>query len=414
MIALLELNHEVTPFKIREQLSSEIESIRTEVRLRFKSKCFILATCHRITIMGIDLGKAEIFTLLANYAPMLDVSHFLELKGQGALSHFMEISAGLHSKTVGEHEILGQIRRAYRSSTSLCPELHQLVKAAIHAGKRVRTETYIGRHATSLSSITIEKIIAHFPSCGAVKVLVLGTGDMAILVLNRLKSLPIGSITIASRNPSRAQSLASLFNQEGCATEEALGNLEQYDIIIGATHTHAPLITRSNLESTQRTRLLIDLGMPRNIDQQIADFEDIILYDLDNIQKNVEKHQKLRAKEVTEVYQILNEEQERFLKWLEFRVYVPEVIVLKKELQELKALTFETLEIEPSRTAKELNQAKYQIQGMIQAHFSLIISVLKSGISDQRIIDGYKAEILSDLAKSLKQVLNVSTNHSLA
>ena len=154
--------------------------------------------------------------------------------------------------------------------------------------------------------------------------------------------------------------------------------------------------------------------MPRNIDQQIADFEDIILYDLDNIQKNVEKHQKLRAKEVTEVYQILNEEQERFLKWLEFRVYVPEVIVLKKELQELKARTFETLEIEPSRTAKELNQAKYQIQGMIQAHFSLIISVLKSGISDQRIIDGYKAEILSDLAKSLKQVLNVSTNHSLA
>jgi len=405
MIELLELNHEVTPLKIREQISCEIGSIREKIEELFPTKCFVLATCHRITIIGFKIKKEEIIAILQKYDAQLQIAHLLDLKQEVALNHFLAVSAGLHSKTVGEHEILGQIRRAYESSVPLCPELHHLLKVVIHAGKRVRTETFIGRHATSLSSITADKIVEHFPDHRSTRILVLGTGNMAQLVLKRLRYLECKEVAIASKSLSRARELAIQSNHFAISVEEALHNLAKYDVVIGATHTQEPIVTASDVASLQKLRLFIDLGMPRNIDPSLTQMNQVTLLDLENMQKYSEEHQKLRFREVTEVYKILNEEQQNYFNWLSFREYVPQIVALKKELTILKQRVVARIKQGETLENGERSKAIYEIQGKIQSHFSLIISVFKSGINDQRIIDSYKAEILSDLHLCLRPFL---------
>lgn len=397
MIRLLECNYEITPLSVRERMSSNIQEIKKALQLRFPGKVFVLGTCQRITILGSNVSEQEIFEELKHLASDIKRDHIVLLKDQEAIKHFFATASGLHSKTIGEHEILGQVRNAYMDQKELEAELHELLKRAIYTGKRARTETFIGKHATSLASITIHKIMNHFPVTANAKVLLLGTGNMAKLVLNRLKYLPLGSLDIASTNLDRAVSLANLPNHEGVSTKDALNKVDQYDIIIGATSAQEPLLKKVS----PRRQLLIDLGMPRNFDGSLGKKGNITLLDLDDLEKSVVHHKNKRVQEIADVYHIINEELVTMSRWLAFRKFVPQITRLKAEQHWLERCIQDQVEASDQMSAIHKAQMRYKARGVIQEHYALILTIYKSEIDDEALIEKYVAEILEELDQKL-------------
>ncbi len=397
MIRLFEFNYEITPLSVRERISSNIQEIREALQNRFPREVFVLGTCQRITILASSVSERDILQELKAFAPKVDKVHMVFLNGQEAIKHFFATSSGLHSKTIGEHEVLGQVRNAYVDQKDLSAELHELVKRAIYTGKRARTETFIGKHATSLASITISRITEHFPDTSNAKILLLGTGNMAKLVLNRLKYLQVGSLDIASRSVDRAETLASHPHHHAVSVTKALSNVGQYDIVIGATSTQEPILTHL----PNGKKLLIDLGMPRNFDWHLSKQEDIILLDLDDLERSVIHHKKKRVQEITDVYHIINEEQAEYSRWLAFRKFVPKIIQLKAEQHLLEHNIAARIQAHDGLNNFLRARMIYKARGVIQEHYALIITIYKSEIDDEVLMESYVREMLVELDQKL-------------
>src|ERR1044071_3381223 len=286
----LGLNHTTTPVHLRESLAFEEEQIRAALS-RFAcghiasslSELIVISTCNRIEIYAASsqwtFAELEAFLADARGTALHELRPYLyHFRDVDAAGHLFDVAEGLASLVIGEPQILGQITRALelaRGQNTAGPLLNRLFQAAIHAGKRARTETAISRNPASVSSLAAsvaEKILGHIKTASVV---VLGAGEMAELTVEALRKRGVEKILVINRTLERAQNLAELWGAASATFEFLQGSLCEADILIsstGAPHivVDVKMVSQAMQARAERALVLIDIAVPRDIDPDAA------------------------------------------------------------------------------------------------------------------------------------------------
>ena len=314
----------------------------------------LLSTCNRFELYWYGPGDGEAwFRALAggrSPAPQLSMED-----GLAAVRHLFRVSAGLDSQIIGETEILGQVRRAYdaaRAAGTTTPEMDLIFSAALNGGRRVRRETVLGRHPHSVSSAAVDLAFEELGhSVG--KALVLGAGEAAEGVLRALHERGQAQVTLLSRHLDRAAVLATAWGAEAGSWEELDGHLASSDLVLVATASARPVLTASQLAgaadgTNERKLIVIDLGVPRNVEPSARVLPGIELLDLDDLQQRCCPAAGTASAELAEAEGILEEELVRLGLSLRGRVAAP-------RLAELHALSQQMAEQESAWALAQLH-----------------------------------------------------------
>jgi glutamyl-tRNA reductase len=334
-IVLIGLNHKTAPVELRERVSfSADQAQRAAEELRSRgvlSETLVLSTCNRSELYGVppeaspDSASAmELFLATFHHIdPSMLTSSLYRRRDHDAVRHLFRVASGLDSMLLGEAEILGQVREAYRIALDLGatgPVLNRMFQNALEVGKRVRTETEIGKKPVSVAFAGVKLAERIFGSLKEHSALILGAGATGEQVMDHLRDRGIANLRVANRSRERARELA-LRAGAGVVEWESLNtSLAWPDMIVSSVSTLEPVLTRAMLERamaerSNRSLLLVDLGMPRNIEPSAGDLYNVYLYDMDHLTEIVEQNKKARQDEVPHAEAIVEEQVEKFQKW---------------------------------------------------------------------------------------------------
>lgn len=347
----IELSHRFAPIEVREQLAFNQEQTQEALQELGKhyEEVFIITTCNRLSIYAFGDSYLELERYLeqfGNYSQYLSILPDTRIAAQNLFS----TAAGLESQAIGEHQIVGQIRDALdlaRENKTIGPILDELIRTAINVGKRARLETNIGKHSASLATVGFELINQHNYELEDCSLLVVGTGNMANLVTTVLDRSKIKSLLVASHDLDRAEKMANEWNGKAIDVKKLPTVLHEVDIIIGGTQGEVNLLSEKEIEnskctraqfamSTQRPKLLIDFGLPRNFNPVLKTFDNVHLYDLDDIKKMTFDSLMKRYDEIPQVKEILKEELDKFTKTFYHRKASPVLEAFWNNLNDTK------------------------------------------------------------------------------
>ena len=351
-LLLCGVNHKTAPVALREKLACLIPDVgvayadlKTWPAL---SETLLYNTCNRVELMCVTEAPEDAAALVLKFfarhpeiVPADLEASFYAHRDAEAVQHFFRVAASLDSMVVGEPQILGQMKAAYRQAAdyqSTGPILNRLVHKAFSVAKRVRCETGIGDHAVSVSyaAVTLAKKI--FGDLAGKNVLLLGAGEMAELALEHLKGHGVAKITVANRTLARGVELARRFGGEAVSLEETQDQLLTADILISSTGAGDILITRDQVKGVMRRRkqrplFLIDIAVPRDLDPAINDLDNIYLYNIDDLKEVVEYNWERRRHEAGKAERLVAAETLKFLHWLETLEVYPTIIALKDKAE---------------------------------------------------------------------------------
>jgi len=345
-IVLLGVNHKTTPLAVREKLalsSGYEEPLRALRELEELRECFLLSTCNRVEVLftctQVERAKDRVLTLLFGQtitAEELD-RHVYRYVNSDAVEHLFLVAASLDSMIVGEAQILGQLKEAYRHATKAgCSGfiLNKLLHKSFSVAKRVRTETRIGAHAVSISYAAVELARKIFGDLTGKKVLLVGAGEMAELAAEHLVGQGVAEVVVANRTLQRAVNLARCYNGRAVSLEELLDQLQQVDIIISSTGAPDLILHKEDVRPVMRERrnrplFFIDIAVPRDLDPGINELDNVYLYDIDDLHNVVELNKSERDKEAIKAQRIIAEEKLKFGKWLANMESTPTIVQLR-------------------------------------------------------------------------------------
>jgi glutamyl-tRNA reductase len=351
-LLLFGVNHQTAPVALREKLAGLIPDmgaaynhVQTWPEI---TESLMYATCNRVEFLCVteDAERAadrvrEFFGRHPEIVPAdLEKSFYLR-RDREAVQHLFRVAASLDSMVVGEPQILGQVKQAYREATehrATGPILNRLVHKTFSVAKRVRAETGIGDHAVSVSfaAVTLAKKI--FGDLAGKHVLLLGAGEMAELALEHLKAQGVADITVANRTLERGVQLARRFGGEAISLEEVQDQLLIADILISSTGAGDVLVTRDQVKPVMRRRkqrplFLIDIAVPRDLDPEINDLDNVYLYNIDDLKEVVELNWERRRHEAVKAERLVAAETLKFVHWLETLEVYPTIIALKDKAE---------------------------------------------------------------------------------
>jgi glutamyl-tRNA reductase len=351
-LLLCGVNHKTAPVALREKLVCLIPDVGVAYAdLKAWSEItesLLYNTCNRVELMCVTEAPEdaaakirEFFGRHPEIAPADLEASFYAHRNQEAVQHFFRVTASLDSMVVGEPQILGQMKAAYREATeyqSTGPILNRLVHKAFSVAKRVRCETGIGDHAVSVSYAAVSLAKKIFGDLAGKNVLLLGAGEMAELALEHLKGHGVAKITVANRTLSRGVELARRFGGEAVSLEETLDQLLTADILISSTGAGAVRITRDHVKGVMRRRkqrplFLIDIAVPRDLDPAINDLDNVYLYNIDDLKEVVELNWERRRHEAGKAERLVAAETLKFFHWLETLEVYPTIIALKDKAE---------------------------------------------------------------------------------
>lgn len=356
------INHRTAPIFIRDKLSKKTSEIKENlIELTKKDlfkEFFILSTCNRFEIYLYSEKEAgarakvkkHIFDLLnkvlqGHFKYEIDnLSDYLyQYNDLKAVDHFYRVASGLDSLVKGEDQILAQIKKQYRSykeENLTASYLNQLCLEAIKVGKLVRTKTKINERAVSVSYAAVELARDIFGSLDGEKVMILGAGKTAELTLKNLVSYGVEGILVANRTYSNGLKLASKYGGEVIHWEEFKEKVAEVDIIIASTGApHTVLHKEDLLDAVAKKHgpmFLIDIAMPRDIDQSVEELAGLHLYNIDDLKRVIDKNMDLRENEVEKAEAIIEDEKYNFQRWLRERRCVPLIKEMRKDAQTIK------------------------------------------------------------------------------
>jgi glutamyl-tRNA reductase len=334
-IAVVGLSHKTAPVEVREKLSiptpQTAEAIAQLTSYPHIEEVAILSTCNRLEILIVtqqtEQGVLEVTQFLAEYGKVAlsDLrEHLFILLHQDAVMHLMRVAAGLDSLVLGEGQILSQVKHAHKlgqQHKGVSRILNQLLKQAISAGKRVRTETSIGTGAVSISSAAAELAKMKVPNLDACRISILGAGKMARLLVQHLLSKDSCQITILNRTIQRADELAAQFNGAGIQTGTLDAMMETVcnsDVVFTCTSATEPILDRAKLEphlDSSQVLMLFDISVPRNVHRDVNDLDHVQAFNVDDLKAVVAQNQESRRKMAMEAEALLEEEVEAFIDW---------------------------------------------------------------------------------------------------
>jgi glutamyl-tRNA reductase len=312
----------------------------------------ILSTCNRTevywsgTASGSDLSQ----WLERHHGNDLDLAASLYIHQESrAIEHAFSVASGLDSMVLGEVQILGQLKDAYRiaqESGSTGPILNKLFQAAFSAAKRVRTETRIGANAVSLASATVSLARRVYEDLSAHNALLVGAGDMNALTARHFMSAGIKRMVIANRTLSRAQTLAAELNAHAVPLSDLEQELAAADIVISCTASLEPLISKRAVEAAIRARrrrpiFMVDMAVPRDIDPQVAELEDVYLFSIDDLQQLVDENIQQREVAAGGARLLITEEVARFLAESRAQDAGPAIRALRQQADGIRQQTVE-------------------------------------------------------------------------
>lgn len=428
-ILCLGLNHTTAPVHLREQIAFSEEQIRAALsrvscgNLKTAGvEMVIISTCNRIEIYAassrISFAELDAFFLDVRGVPANEIQpHLYRLANAEAVRHLMNVAGGLDSLVLGEPQILGQVTRALelaRGVGAAGPLLTRLFQAAIYAGKRVRTETAISRNAASVSSLAAGLCERSVSDLRTAQVVILGAGEMAELAVEALRKRGAQRLLVINRTLEHAHALADRWQADADTFENLGAALVRADILIsstGAPHTiiHPQSVAAAMQQRLERALLLIDIAVPRDIDPDVAQIPNLRLYDIDNLNANLEQSLAERAAEVPLVEAILAEEEARFLDFLRSLDMLPLITDLRQQAESIRQAELEkTLRRLPDLTEAE----RARIDALTQA---LVKKLLESPTNHLRAeAASSRAPEIASLTRSLFNLQTRQTLHNFS
>jgi glutamyl-tRNA reductase len=386
-ILSLGLNHTSSPVHLRERLAFNEDQIRASLSRLFcghpttsLAELIILSTCNRIEIYAasnqLTYHELEAFLADARGLPVRELHPYLyRFSDLEAARHLFDVAAGLDSLVIGEPQILGQITRALelaRGQNAAGSTLNRLFQAAIHAGKRARTETAISRNPSSVSSLAAsvaEKTLGHIQTAGVV---VLGAGEMAELTVEALRKRGVEKIQVVNRTLERAHALADRWGAQAATFESLYESLCAADILISSTGAPHLVVPAQMVEAAMRARpgralVLIDIAVPRDIDPDAAKIPHVKLFDIDGLNAQLEDSLTRRLDEVPHVRQILAEELFEFEEYLKSSEMLPIIADIRQRAEAIRTAELEkSLRRMPDLTDAERERIEVLTQAIVK------------------------------------------------
>jgi glutamyl-tRNA reductase len=325
---ILGLNHKTAPVALREKVAFSEDRLAAALRtLRQENgvaEVVILSTCNRTELYWSGNASPEDISqwLERHHGNNSNLTASLYVHQERlAVEHAFSVASGLDSMVLGEAQILGQLKDAYRiaqETGSTGPSLNKLFQAAFSAAKRVRSETQIGANAVSLASASVSLARRIYADLSAHSALMIGAGEMIGLTARHFASAGVKRMVIANRTLSRAQTIAA--DIKGYAVDlSALGKeLAEADIVVSCTASTVPIVTEAAAAAAVRTRrhrpiLMVDLAVPRDIDPAVANLGDVYLFSIDDLQQLIDENRQRREVAAVDARTLLEEEVARFL-----------------------------------------------------------------------------------------------------
>lgn len=330
---LFGLNHNTAPVEVRERIAFGEDDCLTALPLLADgstiNEALILSTCNRVEIL-IESTASEWevekrigdFLFSIHSTPFEEIApHLYRLNDEAVALHLFRVASSLDSMILGETQIQGQVRQAYKLAAEAGTakrNLHKLLHHAFHTAKRVRTQTEIGGSAVSIASAAIELARKTFGSLEGKNVLIIGAGEMAQAAVRHVKQTRVGQISICNRTLEKAALLAVETGGAVVPFENLANALKQSDVVICSTSANEFLIDRETARAAQQERgeqrtLLVDISVPRNIAPDINEIENLLLADVDDLQMTVATNMECRQREAGRAEAIIAEEVEEFL-----------------------------------------------------------------------------------------------------
>jgi len=361
-LVVVGLNHHNAPVELLERMTVSGQSLpkalHALVAREHLAEAVLLSTCNRTEVYA----RATLF-----HPGVDDVRHFLaETAGldpdsladllytfhdDAAVTHLFAVAAGLDSMIIGEHEILGQVREAWRAADAegtAGPLLQRTFRQAIEVGKRARTETAIGRHAVSVSSAAVTLATERLGTLEGRRVLVLGAGEVGQRMAVALAGAGVGEIVVANRTPSRGEALAQRVGGRAIGLDQVADALAGADVVLSSTGADHTLIERADIEEAMRRRddramLVVDVAVPRDVDPGVAQVFGVTLLDIDALRALGEQSLQQRRAEIGRVREIISAELERYRLERSAREVAPLVAALRARIEDLRQSELERL-----------------------------------------------------------------------
>jgi glutamyl-tRNA reductase len=401
-IVIVGLNHRTAPVEVRERLAFPADTVGHALRgLRERdgiSEGVILSTCNRVEACvlsdvgykGVELVKE----FLAGFhgIPVGELSdHLYHYLGEDAVRHLFRVSSSLDSMVLGEPQILGQVKDAYGYACefkTIGPVLDKFFTKSFSVAKRVRTETRVANSAVSVSYAAVElakKILGDLPDK---VVMLIGAGEMCELAARHLLSAGAKGILVTNRTFERAVHLAEEFDGTAVRFEELATHLKRADIILSSTGAPHFVLKKEDVEAVIRIRrnrpmFFIDMAVPRDIDPDANQIDNVYVYDIDDLNNVIETNLEERQREASLAEEIVVAEVAAFRRWLDAQQVTPTIVSLRRKFDEVR-------QAEVAKALSALGTADPKTRKVVESLASSILNkVLHSPIASlKRETDG--------------------------
>ena len=381
---LLGVSHKTAPVDLREKLDFSSRDVgAAAVALAARSSAaesVVLSTCNRSEIYVAsatpETAREEIVRFLSEYHELPAESftpHLFSFSEAEVAQHLFRVAAGLDSLVVGEPQILGQVKDAFQAEAEKrCtgPVLRKLFDWSFNVGKRVRSETALGEGAVSISFAAVQLARKIFGRLQGRRVLVVGAGEISTLTAQHLRANGAAEVAITNRTAAHAQALATEVGGHWVPWEGLANALGSADIIVTATGSQRPIITRAHVETALRGHrrdplFIFDVAVPRDVEASVGEIEQVFLYNVDDLQSIVHENLSKRASEIERAEAIVQEELTRFAAWQRSRGAIQTVVALRDRFEAVRRSELQRLESRMGGLPPETRAAFDQLTRLI-------------------------------------------------
>ena len=329
---LVGINYQSSPLEVREKIAISPGDLRTSLRELYSyfqaQELLILSTCNRTEIYGIGVDESKIYEWFVARSGLRSIEldgQVYSLTNQSAVEHLYKVASGLDSMVLGETQILGQIKDAYRicrDEGTIGLRLGKIFEHGFSVAKAIRSNTDIGTQSISLGAATLKVAERIFPDLMRRTVLFVGAGEMIRICLDHFTDSGISDVNFTNRSSSAAENLAGVTGGNFFPLEELPNQLERMDIIVSCTASPVPLIGKGAIEraiSNRRHRpiLIVDLAVPRDVEVEVGKVDDVFLFSIDDMQDIVSTNMKIRRSAAREAETLINDGVKRLYSWLD-------------------------------------------------------------------------------------------------
>ncbi|MEH6512071.1 glutamyl-tRNA reductase [Maribacter arcticus] len=339
------LNYKKADAEARGKFSLDevaVKSLLVEAKNQGIDGLLVTSTCNRTELHGFAQHPFQLIKLLCDHSNGT-VEAFQEVayvyKNKEAINHLFRVGTGLDSQILGDFEIISQLRQSFKRSKELGLANHfieRLCNCIIQASKRIKNETEISSGVTSVAFASVQYIMRNVPNVSEKNILLFGTGKIGRNTCeNLIKHTKNPHITLINRTKGKAEQIAGKFNLMVKDYGDLQSEIRKSDILVVATGAQKPTITKE-LIYTKKPLLILDLSVPKNVDDAISDMENVTVIHLDHLSQMTDETLERRKQFIPEAEAINDEVMHDFNQWLETRKFAPVIKALKKKLKTMK------------------------------------------------------------------------------